>query len=102
MIASQTVSVPVPEDVQAFAREQGSEAYLPVVLEAATRSFPGTTLRLAFEEDHEIADMRYIVVFVGGLEMSNEQFLAATDEFSRDLFNGIPIPLLGAFRLGLE
>ncbi len=59
-----TVDVVIPEDVWAFAREQGVEAYLPIVLEAARRNFPDAGLRVLVEQDHEMEDLRYIVVMV--------------------------------------
>jgi hypothetical protein len=102
MSETRTAEVVIPEDVWAFAREQDVEVYLPVVLEAARRNFPGSGLRVLVEEDHEIEDLRYIVVMVRDLKMDMERYLTANDEFNRSLFAALPVEAIGAFRLGLE
>lgn len=98
----QAPAVEIPPEVMAFARERQVEAYLPAVIAAAARCFPGARLRVGMEEDPEVEDLRHIALIVEGLEAEVEEFLTAKDEYHRALFAAIPAPLLGIFRLALE
>jgi hypothetical protein len=94
--------VVVPEDVQAFAREQGVEAYLPAVLQTACRVFPDAEVSIILEEDYEEVDLRYLVIVVRPQRLSVAQALEASERYYRDLFACVPAPRIGAFRLDLE
>lgn len=94
-------TIEVPAEVREFAREQGVEEYVPVVVETGARCFPGATFRLVLEEDPEVVGMKHIVLIVEGLNWEVEQYLAANDAYHRGLFAAIPAPLICTFRLGL-
>jgi hypothetical protein len=78
------------------------DAYLPAVVEAGLRHFPGATVRLEVEEDPEIEELRHIVVFVSGFQRGVQEFLVAKAAYHRELFAVVPAPLVCTFRLGLE
>jgi hypothetical protein len=102
MNETNTLTIDVPSDVHAFAREQHVERYLPTLIESGERWFPGTQLRLSLEEDPEIENLKHIVLIVEGLDMEGQEFLDANDNYRRSLFAVIPAPLICHFRLGLD
>jgi hypothetical protein len=89
-------------EVIAFAAEQGISSVLPAVLEMTQRVFPGTPLRVAIEEDPEIANDRHLVVQVKVPHLEVVQALEARYQWHRELFACCPAPLVCTFRLGLE
>src|SRR5438309_1518872 len=101
-MSEKTANLIVPKEVQAFAREQGVEAYLPAVLDAAQRAFPGAEVGIELEEDHETEGLRYLVLGARQVPLSVEQALEARDNYYRHLLACVPAPRVGTFRLQLE
>jgi hypothetical protein len=95
---ARTVDV-VPEDVWAFAREQGVEAYVPSVLEAARRVFPEAEVEIVLDPDPEIDELCHLLVVVRGVKRTVDQALEASDEYHRNLFACVPAPSTCVFRL---
>jgi hypothetical protein len=94
--------VVVPEDVQAFAREQGVEAYLPAVLQTARQVFPEALVEIGLDPDPEIEEMCHLLVTVQGARRTVEQALQAEDEYQRRLFALIPSTVIWHFRCRLR
>jgi hypothetical protein len=62
-----TTSLPlptVPPEVEAFAAENGVSEYLPKMLELARRIFPTQPITVQVYEDHEIRDLKKILIEV--------------------------------------
>lgn len=63
MIPTTALPLPaVPPEVAAFAAEKGASDYLPRVLELARRLFPEAPIVLQVYEDHEIRDLKKILI----------------------------------------
>jgi hypothetical protein len=89
----------VPQEVLAFAQEQGAAAYLPAVLELTQRIFPtARRIALVVEQDPGIPDERYIVIDVD-VSLTVQEDVAADGEWCLGAQALCPIPLLGLFRL---
>ena len=54
----------VPPEVEAFARENGVAECLPKMLELARRLFPAEPITVRVYEDHEIRDLKKILIEV--------------------------------------
>ena len=52
----------VPPDVEAFAAENGVSEYLPKMLDLARRIFPTQPITVQVYEDHEIRDLKKILI----------------------------------------
>src|SRR5438552_1000327 len=102
MSQTETRAVLVPEEVRAFAREQGVEAFLPVVLEMARRVFPEAVVEIGLDHDPEIEGMCHLLVVAAGVRRSVEEALRARDEYHQSLLTCIPAPLIWIFRLRLR
>src|SRR5438105_2702752 len=102
MHATQGPSQIWPQDVLAFAAEQGVGTYLPGVVEMSRRVFPRAALSVMIEDDPEIANDRHIVVTVTAPDPTAAEALEARWEWHRELFACCPSTLVYHFRLGLE
>lgn len=102
METTQTTSILVPQEVSAFAAEQGVSAELPAVLELTRRVFPTAAVSAFVEDDPEIADDRHIVVGATGARLTVDQALEKRNEWHHGLFACCPAPLVCVFRLGLQ
>jgi hypothetical protein len=101
-MSEKTVDMVVSEDVCAFAREQGVEAYLPVVLQTARHVFPEAEVTMELDPDPEIEDLCHVLVVVQGVRASVEQALERKTEYQQRLFAGVPAPRVVYFRLRLR
>jgi hypothetical protein len=100
---TQTLSIPVPREVQAFAAEAGVAPYLPSVLAMTRRRFPDALrLTVLVEEDPEIANDRHIVIEVDVQGITAEQYVEADWQWGHELFQLCPAPLICVFRLSLN
>jgi hypothetical protein len=87
----------VPEEMLAFAREQGVEQYLPGLIELARQVYPGATRFEVFvEDDPDIAD-RYIV-FELDVPLSVEEALEADRRWQAGWLRTYPYPRTCVFR----
>jgi hypothetical protein len=102
MSQTEAVAIEIPPEVQAFAREQQVEAYLPTLLELVQHHFPCPDLRVELDVDPEVEDLRRIVFSTGPVEMSVDEALEAKDCYHRAVFAQIPAPFTCHFCLGLE
>ena len=100
--ALHTPFLAVPQEVQAFANEQGVAAYLPAVLEMTARVFPGGLQEIIVEDDPEIANDRHIVVVVKARDLDVEQGVEAHGRWHQELSACCPAPLVYPFRLSLS
>jgi hypothetical protein len=101
-VASATPHPIIPEDVVAFAREQGVEQYLPELVALSQRTFPvATRFEVFLEEDPEIADDRHIV-FRLAVPLDVPQSMAADRQWIEGLYRVCPKPLVCVFRLSLD
>ena len=99
---AQTPGIEVPQEVLAFAAEQGVTPYLPAVLEMTRRIFPAAQMSVVVEDDPEIANDRHIVI-VGQVEKRPvSEALEARYQWHRGLFACCPAPLVSVFRQGVE
>jgi hypothetical protein len=96
-------SAAIPEDVRAFAREQGVEAELPAVLEAARRLLPGVSgVRCLLEEDPEVMGLRHIVVIVQGTDPDAKSTLQVYTAWAQALFAIVGSRRVCTFQLEVE
>lgn len=95
-------AVPIPDDVAAFAAEQGVSTQLPVVVEMTRRLFPDAEMFVQNEDDPEIANDRHIVIVTRPKGLSVDEALELLWEWHRQMFLNCPAPLVCVFRLGLE
>lgn len=100
--ANLLTAVPIPEDVAAFAAEQGVSAQLPVVVDMTRRLFPDAEMFVQNEDDPEIANDRHIVIVTRPKGMAVEEALEKRWEWHKEMFACCPAPLVCIFRLGLE
>ncbi len=101
-MSEKTADLVLPEEVQAFAREQGVEDYVPVVLETARQVFPEAEVTMELDHDPEIEDLCKLLVVVQGVRASVEQALERKTEYQRRLFAHVPAPRIVSFRLRLR
>lgn len=97
-------SAAIPEDVRAFARERGVEMYLPAVLEAARRAFPGAVVGIELEPnpDPESEGACQLLITARGARLDVDQSLAAGDEYHRALFAIVPATHAWVYSLRVE
>lgn len=92
----------IPDDVQAFAEEQGVAAYLPAVLEATERIFPTARRRaVVLEEDPEISDLRWLVIEVD-VPSTSEEALRARHQWHDAIRQCCPSTLICSFCLSMN
>src|SRR5438045_1931517 len=97
-----TIHWTIPNDVQAFAEEQGVAAYLPAMVEATERIFPLARRRaVVVSEDPEIANDRHIVFEVDAA-LSVEESLVAEGQWHETALQCCPTTLICVFRLSVE
>ena len=93
----------MPQEVRAFAAEQGVAPYLTPVLKMAQRRFPDARrMALLVEEDPEIADDRHIVIEVDLAGVTPEEYVERDRQWGHELFQICPAPLICVFRLSLS
>jgi hypothetical protein len=79
----------IPEDVRAFAREQGVEACLPAILAMTRQVFPGWEPTLTLVPDPELPES-YIVVEVQNPETEIPKLLKAQRDWLRSVASICP------------
>ena len=101
--ATETLSLTVPQEVHAFAAEQGVAPYLPAVLEMTLRRFPDARrMAMLVEEDPEIANDRHIVIEIDLTGITPEEYVERHWQWGHELFQICPAPLICVFRLSLS
>ena len=101
--AIETPSLVVPQEVQAFAAQQGVASYLPAVLEMTLQTFPDARrLAVLVEEDPEIAGDRHIVIEIDLAGITPEQYVDRDRQWGHELFQVCPAPFVCVFRLSLN
>ncbi len=98
---SAELGVELPPEVVELAAEEGVEEYLPKVIDMTRRVFPTARLEVLMDEDPEIADDRHIVMKVVA-PLSVPDAVAADEEWSHQLFQCCPAPLVCVFRIRLR
>lgn len=82
MSQASTLHWTIPDDVQAFAEEQGLTHCLPTIVEATERIFPSARRRaMVLEPDPEIPDLHFLVVEVD-VSLSSEEALRARRQWN--------------------
>ena len=99
---SAELGIQVPPEVAELAAREGVEEYLPKVIDMTRRVFPpDSQLDGLMDEDPEIADDRHIVMKVAA-RLSVAEAVAADREWSHQLFECCPAPLVCVFRIRLR
>jgi len=92
-----------PPEVLEFAAEKEVLPYLEPVLEVTRKAFPtANQITAKVEEDHEIRDLRYIVLEVKLPRIVVDEAVASEWQWCRGLLACCPAPLAGAFVLGID
>jgi hypothetical protein len=94
-------AVRIPDEVAAFAAEQGVSAYLPAVLRLAEQIFAGLSLSLRLEGDPEIEDDWHIVIDVNTADWDLTRLMTSQNQWSEEIFTCCPASHVCIFRLGM-
>jgi hypothetical protein len=95
------IGIPTPNEVMAFAAQQGIDQNLSAVLEMTRRIFPSARqVQVLVEEDPEIED-RYLVIEVHA-SLAVEQAVEASHRWHAELFQCCPPTHVSFFRLGMR
>jgi hypothetical protein len=100
-MAAPTSSALFPADVLEFAAHTGVLAFLERVQEITQRIFPGHAMDVTVTADPEIADERYLTVWVEVPEWTADQFTAARDRWYSEL-NQVCPDQRGCFYLAMH
>jgi hypothetical protein len=91
-----------PVDVLALAGEKGIMAYLDPVAGMTQQIFPGRSVRVSLQADHEIAEERYVTVWVNVTGLSIDLVAEAEEHWYRNLRQICSRAYESLFYLGME
>lgn len=91
----------VSDEVMAFAREQGVDAHVPVLVRLAREVFQCEP-RLVVEDDWELEGLRDIAVYVQIGNMTTDEAFQANNTYKRSMIASMPSHATYSFRLVVE
>lgn len=92
----------VPEEVRAFARQEGVERYLTELIELARQVYPTATRFDVFTEDDPEIVNDWHIIFELDVPLTLEQAQEANWKWYQGIFDIVPAPLTCVFRLSAD